>query len=110
MCFHSGNQLTGTERFCHIVIRSQTQTADLINIVLFGRDHDHRIVLYIPDLTADLKSVHFRKHQVQNEQIIISLQRLLKPHVTSVLNLHLKAAQLQVILFKVGNCLLVFNN
>ena len=36
MGFYPGDQLAGAEGFCHIVIRSQSQAADLVDIIFFG--------------------------------------------------------------------------
>ena len=65
MGFDTGDQFTRREGLGHIIVSAQSQSADLVHIVLFGRYNDNRNVLLLSYLFADFKSVHLRKHQVQ---------------------------------------------
>ena len=110
MGFHPGHQLTGAERLGHIVVRSQTQATDLVNVILLGRDHQNRYILFLPDPLAYLEAVHLGQHQVQNNQIIIPRQRRLQPLVSPVADIHLEIAEFQIVLFQVCYDLLVLDN
>ena len=75
MRLYPGNQLAGTEGFCHIVICTESKSSYLVDIVLFRRYHNDRDIFFLPDMLADFKSVHSRKHQVKHNQIKILCQR-----------------------------------
>ena len=110
MSFHTGYQLTRTERLCHIIISPQTQTTDLIDIFLLGRYHDDRRILLLTDLLADFETIHIRKHQIQNDQIKIFIQSRFESGITGMLHHHIKTAELQIILLKLCNCHFIFYN
>ena len=57
MSLDAGHHLAGAERLGNIVVGSQSQASDLVNIFFLGRYHDNGGVLYLPHLPADLKSV-----------------------------------------------------
>ena len=73
MRFYSGYHLTWTEWLCNIVICSQTQTADLVNIFFLCGNHNDRGVFYLTYTAADLKPICSRKHQIQDQQVIFLL-------------------------------------
>ena len=71
-CFHAGDQLHDTKRFCHIIIRSDIQTFYFINLCRFSCDQDNRlhISLFIQlQLFHDLQTVFIRQHDIQKKQI-----------------------------------------
>ena len=110
MRFHARNQLTRGKRFRHIVIRTKAQSADFVDIILLCRNHDNRNILLLAHLTADLKAIHLRQHQIQNQQIKILFDRPHKTGVPLVFNLHFKARKLQIILLQIRNGFLILNN
>ena len=110
MRFHARNQLTWGKRLCHIVIRTKAQSADFINIILLCRNHDNRNILLFTHFAADLKAIHLRQHQIQDQQIKILLDRPYKTGVSLVFNLHLKARKLQIIFLQICNGFLILNN
>ena len=91
MGLYSCNQLTWAEWFRHIVICPKSQPPDFINIIFLRRNHNDRNILFLTYLTADIKSVNFRKHKIKNDQIILFLQGLFQAHITSCRNLDLKS-------------------
>ena len=105
-----GHQLTGREGLGHVVVRPQAQAPDLVDIVLLGRYHEDGHVSGLPDPSADFKAVHARQHQIQNDQVKLPAHGRLQTLVPSVLDLYLKARQLQVILFQIGDRFFIFNN
>ena len=107
--FHPGNKFAWRKRFCDIVVRTQTKSPDLINVVFFRGDHKNRHILDCADFPADLKPVNIRQHEIQNEQIIISLQGRFEPGLSVGLDIHLKITQFKVILFQIGNGFLIFH-
>ena len=107
MRFYTRHHLTWAKGLRNIIIRTKTQTADLIDIILLCRNQDHRRIFRFTDFTADLKSVHPRKHKIQNKQIKISLQRPLQTGISPVFNLHRKSGKLQIILFQLSNRFLI---
>ena len=110
MRLDSGHQLTGREGLCDIVVRSKSQAADLVDILLLGRNHQNRGVLHFPDPLADLKAVHSRKHQIQNKHVVISRQGLFTARVAVRLNLHRKTAQFQIVLLQLSDRQFIFDN
>ena len=108
--FHPGNQLARAERLGHIIVCSQTKPPDLVNIILFRRHHDDRSIFLIPDLAADFKPVHSRQHQVQDDQVEISLHPFFYPGLPVIGDFHLKITQLQIIFLQIRNALFVFHD
>ena len=110
MRLHPGYQLAGTEGLCHVVIRPQAQSPDLVNIVFLGGNHDDRNIFLLPHLPADLKAIHPRQHQIQDHQLEIFLQCALKPCLPVGSYLYLKPGKLQIILLQIRDGFFVFYN
>ena len=64
MCLHTGYQFTRGKRFCHIIVCPQSEPANLVNIILFCRNHKDWCILYLTDLFTDFKSIYSRKHEI----------------------------------------------
>ena len=110
MCLHARHQLARRKWLGNIVIRSQSKTADFIDVILLRRHHQNRRVFLLPDLLADLKTVNARKHQIQDVHIKIFRQRPFQSDGSVILYLHLKSAEFQIILLKVCNLHLILND
>ena len=110
MRFHARNQLTRRKWLRHIIIRTKTESADFVDIILLCRNHDNRNIFLLTHLTADLKAIHLRQHQIQDQQIEILLDRPHKTGVSLVFNLHLKARKLEIIFLQICNGFLILNN
>ena len=95
---HPGHHLAWAEWLGDIIVCSQSQTADFVNILFFGRNHNDGRVLYFPYSLTYLKSICTGQHQIQNQKIIVFLQRLIQTGTSIIFNLYLKAGQLQIIL------------
>lgn len=105
---HPGYHLTWRKRLGHVIIGTQSESVDLINIILLGRNYNDRNVFYLSDPSADLKSVYSRKHQIQYHQIKITVDGLIQSRITFILDLYLKSRKLKIILFQICYCLFVF--
>ena len=110
MGFHSRHQLAGAEGFCHIVVGSEAQATDFVDVVFFRGNHDDRRIFMIANLLADLETIHLRQHQIQDKEIVIRLQCAFQSHIPPVLDLHLEAAELQIVFFQVCNGLFILDN
>ena len=108
MRFYSRHQFTWTKRLCHIIIRTESQSPDLIDIIFLRRHHHDRCILHITHLTADIESVRSRQHQIQDQKIIIFVQGFLKSCISVICNLYGEPAQFQIIPFQICNCFFVF--
>ena len=49
------------------------KSQDLVHIFTLCSQHNHRHIRKLPDLLAYLKSIQFRKHHIQQNQIILTL-------------------------------------
>ena len=92
MSLHPGHHLTWTKRFRHVIIGAQAQAADLVDIILFGGNHDDGRILDFPEPFADFKSIHARKHEVQDQKIKIFIQGPLQAHISLLLQFYFKTA------------------
>ena len=110
VCLNARYQLTWGKWLSHIVICAQSQTPDLINVILLGRNHKDWRILVFPNLAADFKAIHLRQHQVKNKQIKVLGQCPVQTALAIVLNLHLKTGKLQIILLQIRDCHLILNN
>ena len=65
---HTRNQNLRAEWLRHIVVNSELKAKRLVPLIRFGRQHDDRYLRLLPDLADDLPAVHFRHHDIQNDQ------------------------------------------
>src|SRR4030042_2059858 len=70
-CFYPENELSWTERFGDIIIRAQFEPYDTIHLFCLGgedEDGDGTSLRIRFERPADILSVHFRKHEIQNNE------------------------------------------
>ena len=91
MRLHPRHQLTRRERLRDVIICAQPQTADLVNVIFLGRDHQDGGVESLADLAADVKAVHSRQHQVENEEIVVTVEGFVETFVTVGFDVDFKA-------------------
>ena len=60
-----GYQFAGAEGLADVIVSSQSQAPDLVDIFPFGRHHENGHILLRPYFPADLKAVHARQHDIQ---------------------------------------------
>lgn len=101
------HKFTGAERLRHIIISSEPQSPDLINIIFFSGNHNDRCIFLVPHLTAYLKSVYARQHQIQDQQIVIISKSHIKSALSIVCHLYCKSGKFQIIFFQVSNRLFI---
>ena len=97
MCLHSRHQFCRAEWLDHIIICSQTKTADLVYIRLLGCHHNDRQVLFLPKFPADIKTADTREHHIQKDQVIIILLCQTQAIITVHGHLHFILAGFQII-------------
>ena len=66
---HATHQLLGAEGLDHVVVGSQLETSDAVDLGLPGRQHDHGRVGRGAQSSQDLIAVDARKHQVEDDQV-----------------------------------------
>lgn len=62
---------------CDIVVRSIFQSQYLIHIIALGSQHNNRHIGKIPDMLAYFKTIHLRKHDIQQNHVKFILGRKL---------------------------------
>ena len=110
MRLDAGHEFAGAEGLRHIVVGTESESPDLVDVIFFGGHHENRDVLFFTNLAADVKPVDPGKHEVQYDQVKILVKSCHKALVAPGLNLHLKSAQFQIILFQIRDCFFVFND
>ena len=71
------HQLGNGKGLADIVIRAQGEALDDVLVAGFGREHDDGLVpVGVADFVADLKAVHPRQHDVQQDQVEFAAERL----------------------------------
>ena len=96
--FDARHHFLGVERLYYIVVRTQLQAEHLVKYFPFCGQHDDGNLGLLADLPADLVAIHAGQHQIQNQKIIVFLQRFIQTGTSVIFNLYLKAGQLQIIL------------
>ena len=64
-----GRQLLGVEGLGDVVIRPHGQSQDLVGVLAFGRQHDHRQIPLLPDPHQSGQTVQLRHHHIQHDQV-----------------------------------------
>ena len=107
---HPGHQYAGREGLFDVVVRAQSQTANLVDVLPAGGDHQDGDVGTLPELAADGKAVHPWKHQVQQDQVECPAAATGKAGGPICGDLHLIAVQLQVIPLNGGDVPIILHN
>src|ERR1700674_269516 len=61
--------LTDREGLGGVVVRAELEPNDLVDLGVFGRDHDDRNAAAPPQRAAEVESAHAGQHQVQQDQV-----------------------------------------
>jgi hypothetical protein len=72
------HQLARVEQLRHVVVRADFQADDLVDVVVTGGQHDHRHAGGLAQLAADGQAVHFRHHDIQDDEVGVDGARLLQ--------------------------------
>ena len=64
-----GHQLPRREGLGHIVVCTQFETDDFVDLAVFGGEHDHRDVRLLSQGAAHLGTGQARQHQVEKDEI-----------------------------------------
>ena len=76
---HSRQQLPHAEGLDHVVVRAQLKADDAVHLLVPGGEEQYRNVAVAPDQAADLESVQYRQHDVENQQVRVFLGGLPQP-------------------------------
>ena len=71
MRLYTRYHLTRAKWLGHVIIGSKSKSTDLVDVVFFCGNHDDRRIFHLAEPSADFKSVHARKHQIQDQKIKI---------------------------------------
>src|SRR5436190_1429839 len=74
----AGDQLTWAERLGEVVICSNSQAEDFVDLFSPRGEHDHIGIRKLPELAADLYTVHDRQHDVKHDEIWLTSARQIK--------------------------------
>ncbi len=72
-------QLVGAERFGQVVIGAGVQSGDPVDLGGAGGQHDDRDRALPPQLPQELEAVESRHHDIEQEQVVASVQGPGKP-------------------------------
>lgn len=61
---NAGGEFARVERLAHIVVRTQLQPDDAVDIVRAGREHENRHLRLLAEGAAHFQAVHLRHHHV----------------------------------------------
>ena len=109
MSLYSCNQFSGRKGLGHIIICTKTQSADLVDVVLFGGYHDDGYIFLRPYFSADIESVGSRKHKIKDHKIVIIIHCRIKAVISAIEGLDFKTVHLQIIFLEIGNFFLIFD-
>ena len=69
---HAGQEFLEGERFHEVIVGPEVEPADSVRHGVFGRqDQDVRGPALGPQAAEDRQAVHFRKHQVQDDHVVV---------------------------------------
>jgi hypothetical protein len=110
MGFRPGGQLGGTEGLGHVVIGSQAQPPNFVNVVLpCGHENDRNLTAFA-DAPADSETAGSRKHEIQNDQVPAGFLRFLLSKIAVFDDSALEVFGLQVIPHQLRNAAVVLND
>jgi len=64
-----GDERPGVERLRDVVVGTQLETDDRVDVIVAGRQHEHGGIAAATDLATDLQPVDLRQHEVQDHEI-----------------------------------------
>ena len=98
------------KRFFNVFVRAEPKAADLVDIAAPGRHHHDGRVDLPADTAADLKSVHARQHDIEQDQVIIAGERQAHAFVSFIGQIDRKSRQMKIVFFDARDLLIVFND
>src|SRR3954466_9615808 len=66
--FDAGSKLATVERLGHIVVGTQLQANNLVEVFVAGGEHDYGDIALAPYTLADLPAVNLGQHQIEHYQ------------------------------------------
>ena len=83
------------EWFGNIIVCSILQTHDLVHIIAFGGQHDHRHIGKFPELLTYFKAGQFGKHNIKKHHIILICSELFQCLFSVISTIHFHIVLLQ---------------
>ena len=105
------HQLAQPERLCQVVVRTQLEADDLVDLVVAGgQDEDRRFRAGCSQAAEDLEAVHSRKSHVQNHEVGRLVRGELEALFAGSGDSHLVTLLLEGVLDPASNRELVFDD
>ncbi len=105
----AGKQLNEGERLDKVVVRAAFQAFDaIVDGITSGKDQNRRAHFAVADLLQDCQSVHIRKAQVENYQVVISGMNHVDGRTAGVGHVDGVAPTFQATREEIGNALFIF--
>ena len=102
-------QFVGRKGLYDIIIGTNGQPADFINVLLACRHQQDGDFLLLPHRLADGQPIQIRQHDIQKEQIIVFSQRLFQPLTAVHFHIHGKAVKFQIIPLQFSDIPVIFH-
>src|SRR5688572_4518496 len=103
-------QLHYAERLCHVLVRIETESADLVRLLAACRENDYRNPIVVAaDIAQHLIPVHFRQHEIEQHDVGPPRARRVYAEPPGPGDHHLVAFQLQVVLDALGEICIVLD-
>ena len=67
--FNPCDNLAVVERLGNIIVRADFQPQNAVVVVILRRQHNNGDIAHFADLFADFQPVHYRHHNIQNDNI-----------------------------------------
>lgn len=103
-------QLLNRKRLGQVIVGAGIEPCHLVHHGIARGDHNHRHILVLADTPQDLHAVELRQQHIEQNQIVVALQRQVHGGAAIGGVLHLVALVLQFERHKAGDFLLVLYN
>ena len=110
MAFNPGHEFSWTKGFDNIVVGTQSQSPDFIDIFLSCGDHQDRDIFFCSDFAANLETIFSGKHNIQKNQINRRTQGCFFSRKTRKCHLDFKSIGFQIIPLQFSNPFIILDN
>ena len=92
----TGHQFFYVKGFGHIIVGADIQSDKTVRFIVSGRQKNNRNIIGLTDAATDLKSIHIRHHQIEDQKL-----RLITPEHIQRLTACFRCVYQTLILFKI---------
>ncbi len=110
MCLDARDKHAGRKRLFDVVVRTQPQAADLVNVLAPGGYHQDGDIERLAQAAAHGKTVKPGQHQVEQDQVELPVQPTREAAFPVRRNLDRKPVNFQIVALNGGDGFIVFNN